>query len=65
MIQKANALINKAIVKANLDLTNPDVDVNYTPEFLIELLTEIKQVMNTPVETSLDASDVRNFHQMD
>ena len=65
MIQKANALINKAIVKANLDLTNPDVDVNYTPEFLIELLTEIKQVMNIPIETSLDASDVRNFHQMD
>jgi hypothetical protein len=65
MLQKANQLINKAIVKANLDLTNPDVDVNYTPEFLIELLTEIKQVMNTPIETSLDASDVRNFHQMD
>ena len=65
MLKQANQLINKAIVKANLDLTNPDVDVNYTPEFLIELLTEIKQVMNTPIETSLDASDVRNFHQMD
>jgi hypothetical protein len=65
MLKQANELIDKAINEAELDIQNSDSDVVYTPEFLIGLLTEIKQVMNTPIETTMDASDIRNFHQMD
>jgi hypothetical protein len=65
MLKQANELIDKAINEAELDIQNSDLDVAYTPEFLIGLLTEIKQVMNTPIETTMDASDIRNFHQMD
>jgi hypothetical protein len=65
MLKQANEIIDKAINEAELDIQNNDLDVAYTPEFLIGLLTEIKQVMNTPIETTMDASDIRNFHQMD
>jgi hypothetical protein len=65
MLKHANEIINKAINEAELDIQNNDLDVAYTPEFLIGLLTEIKQAMNTPIETTMDASDIRNFHQMD
>jgi hypothetical protein len=65
MLKQANELIDKAINEAELDIQNSDSDVAYTPELLIGLLTEIKQAMNTPIETTMDASDIRNFHQMD
>jgi hypothetical protein len=65
MLKQANEIIDKAINEAELDIQNSDLDVAYTPEFLIGLLTEIKQIMNTPIETTMDASDIRNFHQMD
>jgi hypothetical protein len=65
MLKHANEIINNAISKANEDLNNPDLDLSYSPEYLIDLLSEIKQVMNTPIETTMDASDIRNFHQMD
>jgi hypothetical protein len=65
MLKQANEIIDKAINEAESDIQNSDSDVVYTPEFLIGLLTEIKQVMNTPIETTMDASDIRNFHQMD
>lgn len=65
MLKQANLLIDNAISKANEDLNNTDLDLSYSPEYLIDLLSEIKQVMNTPIETTMDASDIRNFHQMD
>jgi hypothetical protein len=65
MLKQANLLIENAISKANEDLNNPDLDLSYSPEYLIDLLSEIKQAMNTPIETTMDASDIRNFHQMD
>jgi hypothetical protein len=65
MLKHANEIINNAISKANEDLNNPDLDLSYSPEYLIDLLSAIKQVMNTPIETTMDASDIRNFHQMD
>jgi hypothetical protein len=65
MLKQANELIDKAIYQAKLDFHNCDLEIAYTPEFLIGLLTEIKQIMNTPIETTMDASDIRNFHQMD
>ena len=39
-------LIDKALEKAKQDLNNEKIEVNYTPEFLIELLEEIKEVAN-------------------
>jgi uncharacterized protein (UPF0147 family) len=65
MLKQANLLIDKAIEQAIADLKNEEVDINYTPHFIIGMLEEIKQVMNTPIETTMDASDIRNFHQMD
>jgi hypothetical protein len=65
MLKHANEIINNAISKANEDLNNPDLDLSYSPEYLIDLLSAIKQAMNTPIETTMDASDIRNFHQMD
>lgn len=43
-MNELNNLIDKALEKANQDLNNEKVEVNYTPEFLIELLQEIKEV---------------------
>ena len=45
-MNELNNLIDKALEKAKQDLNNEKVEVNYTPEFLIELLDEIKQVAN-------------------
>ena len=39
-------LIDKALEKANQDLNNQNAEVNYTPDFLIGLLKEIKEVSN-------------------
>lgn len=65
MLKEANNIIDNAISKAEKDKQNEKIDFYYSPEFVIELLTEIKQVMNTPIETKLDSTDIRNFHQMD
>ena len=43
-MNELNNLIDKALEQANRDLNNEKVEVNYTPEFLIELLQEIKQL---------------------
>lgn len=45
-MNELNNLIDKALDKAKQDLNNEKVEVNYTPEFLIELLEEIKEVAN-------------------
>ena len=45
-MNQLNELLNKALDKANQDLNNEKIEVNYTPEFLIELLEEIKEVAN-------------------
>ena len=46
MNNELKKLLNKALEKAKQDLNNEKVEVNYTPEFLIELLEEIKEVAN-------------------
>lgn len=45
-MNELNNLIDKALDKANQDLNNEKEEVLYTPEFLIELLEEIKEVAN-------------------
>lgn len=45
-MNELNNLIDKALEKAKQDLNNEKVEVNYTPEFLIGLLEEIKEVAN-------------------
>ena len=42
-MQQTIQLIDKALTKANTDLNNQEIEVNYTPEFLIELLTELRE----------------------
>lgn len=44
IMNELNNLIDKALDKAKQDLNNEKIEVNYTPEFLIELLQEIKAV---------------------
>jgi hypothetical protein len=56
-MQQTIQLIDKALVKANKDLNNPDFEVNYTPEFLIELLTEVKETL-TPKQ-KVDVYEIR------
>ena len=45
-MNELNNLIDKALDKANQDLNNEKKETLYTPEFLIELLEEIKEVAN-------------------
>lgn len=45
-MNELNNLIDKALEKGKQDLNNEKVEVNYTPEFLIGLLSEIKEVAN-------------------
>jgi hypothetical protein len=56
-MQQTIQLIDKALVKANKDLNNPDFEVNYTPDFLIELLTEVKETL-TP-KAKVDVYEIR------
>ena len=56
-MQQTIQLIDKALVKANNDLNNPDFEVNYTPDFLIELLTEVKETL-TP-KAKVDVFELR------
>jgi hypothetical protein len=42
-MQQTIQLIEKALTKANKDLNNEKIEVNYTPDFLIELLTELRK----------------------
>jgi hypothetical protein len=56
-MQQTIQLIDKALTKANNDLNNPDFEVNYTPEFLIELLTELKETL-TP-KPNVDVYEIR------
>jgi hypothetical protein len=44
-MQQTIQLIDKALTKANQDLNNQTMEVNYTPDFLIELLTELKETL--------------------
>lgn len=43
-MNELNNLINKALDKVYKDYINDKVEIVYTPEFLIELLQEIKEV---------------------
>ena len=45
-MNELNNLIDLALKKAKQDLNNEKIEVHYTPEFLIELLEEIKEVAN-------------------
>jgi len=56
-MNKLNNLIEKALDKAKQDLNNEKVEVNYTPEFLIELLTELKETL-TP-KPNVDVYEIR------
>jgi hypothetical protein len=56
-MQQTIQLIDKALVKANNDLNNETIEVNYTPEFLIELLTELKETL-TPKQ-KVDVYEIR------
>jgi uncharacterized protein YnzC (UPF0291/DUF896 family) len=56
-MQQTIQLIDKALLKANQDLNNQEMEVNYTPEFLIGLLTELKEQL-TPKE-KVDVYEIR------
>jgi hypothetical protein len=56
-MQQTIQLIDKALVKANNDLNNESIEVNYTPDFLIELLTEVKETL-TP-KAKVDVYEIR------
>jgi hypothetical protein len=56
-MQQTIQLIDKALVKANNDLNNQEIEVNYTPDFLIELLTELKETL-TP-KPKVDVYEIR------
>jgi hypothetical protein len=56
-MQQTIQLIDKALVKANNDLNNETIEVNYTPDFLIELLTELKETL-TP-KAKVDVFELR------
>jgi hypothetical protein len=56
-MQQTIQLIDKALTKANNDLNNQEMEVNYTPEFLIELLTELKEIL-TP-KAKVDVYEIR------
>jgi hypothetical protein len=56
-MQQTIQLIDKALVKANNDLNNQEIEVNYTPDFLIELLTEVKETL-TP-KAKVDVYEIR------
>jgi hypothetical protein len=56
-MQQTIQLIEKALTKANNDLNNQEIEVNYTPDFLIELLTELKETL-TPKE-KVDVYEIR------
>jgi hypothetical protein len=56
-MQQTIQLIEKALTKANNDLNNETIEVNYTPEFLIELLTELKETL-TP-KPKVDVYEIR------
>jgi hypothetical protein len=56
-MQQTIQLIDKALTKANIDLNNQEIEANYTPEFLIELLTELKELL-TP-KKNVDVYEIR------
>ena len=56
-MQETIQLIEKALTKANNDLNNEKIEVNYTPEFLIGLLTELKETL-TPKQ-KVDVYEIR------
>jgi predicted hydrocarbon binding protein len=56
-MQQTIQLIEKALTKANQDLNNQEMEVNYTPDFLIELLTELKETL-TPKQ-KVDVYEIR------
>jgi predicted hydrocarbon binding protein len=56
-MQQTIQLIDMALTKANQDLNNQKIEVNYTPEFLIELLTELKETL-TP-KAKVDVYEIR------
>jgi hypothetical protein len=65
-MQQTIQLIDKALTKANKDLNNPDFEVNYTPEFLIELLTEVRKSLKPKdfYEIKVEWSEVFNKNRL-
>lgn len=61
-MNELNNLIEKALEKAKQDLNNEKIEVNYTPEFLIELLEEIKEVANVKYEIRKEWSNAFEMH---
>jgi succinate dehydrogenase/fumarate reductase flavoprotein subunit len=56
-MQQTIQLIDMALLKAYQDLNNETHEVNYTPDFLIELLTELKETL-TP-QQKVDVYEIR------
>jgi hypothetical protein len=65
-MQQTIQLIEKALVKANNDLNNETIEVNYTPDFLIELLTELKESLKPKdfYEIKVEWSEVFNKNRL-
>jgi nitrate reductase assembly molybdenum cofactor insertion protein NarJ len=65
-MQQTIQLIDKALTKANNDLNNEKIEVNYTPDFLIELLTELKESLKQKdfYEIKVEWSDTFNKNRL-
>jgi hypothetical protein len=65
-MQQTIQLIDKALTKANNDLNNQEIEVNYTPDFLIELLSELKESLKPKVfyEIKVEWSEVFMKHRL-
>jgi orotate phosphoribosyltransferase-like protein len=65
-MQQTIQLIEKALTKANNDLNNQEIEVNYTPEFLIELLTEVRKSLKPKdfYEIKVEWSEVFMKHRL-
>jgi hypothetical protein len=65
-MQQTIQLIDKALVKANNDLNNQEIEVNYTPDFLIGLLTELRESLKPKYfyEIKVEWSEVFMKHRL-
>jgi orotate phosphoribosyltransferase-like protein len=65
-MQQTIQLIDKALTKANNDLNNETIEVNYTPDILIELLTELKESLKPKdfYEIKVEWSEVFNKNRL-
>jgi predicted hydrocarbon binding protein len=61
-MQQTIQIIDKALKKAAKDLINETIEVNYTPDFLIGLLTELRESL-TP-KANLDVYEIRREYSL-